>query len=106
MLKSFNVAVVGAALAAMCVGQGAVAGAEVLTLAPHERSITTADGWDITLGLSNALEGAEAVLQVRETHMHIDGCLGPAQVRAFTSGVIDSATTKDGISVYGDTFAI
>ncbi|MET8653333.1 MspA family porin [Nocardia aurea] len=52
------------------------------------------------------LEATEGVLQIREAHMNIDGCIGPAQVRAFASVTIDSKIVKDGTTVYGDTFPI
>lgn len=208
-------ALAGAALTTVaCVGLPALVNAEVLTFAPHERSITTADGWEVKLRLENEewnrvpttnmtgtsregygslravvnvdgkgsalkgvqvqvgyiigcfadlnsvtpsfggnigpqasvepgfpipvvpkgtlgatigpsiqasispgqikvyplaqknLEATEGVLQIREAHMNIDGCLGPAQVRGYSSVIIDSRVVKDGTSVYGDTFPI
>ncbi|MEV0294780.1 MspA family porin [Nocardia sp. NPDC050710] len=210
-----NTVLAGSALAAAaCVGFPAVAHAEVLTFAPHERTITTEDGWKLKLRLENEewnrvpttnmtgtsregyggmravvtldgkgsalkgvqvqvgyiigcfadlnsvtaglqaqigpqasiepgfpipvvpkgalnaavtpsiqasispgqikayplaqknLEATEGVLQIREAHMNIDGCLGPAQVRAYSSVIIDSKVVKDGTTVYGDTFPI
>ncbi|MFE2998006.1 MspA family porin [Nocardia sp. NPDC059246] len=55
---------------------------------------------------AKTLEAAETSLRVRETHMAIDDCLGPAEVRAFASLSIDSKAGKDSTVVYGDPFPI
>ncbi|MFE2961106.1 MspA family porin [Nocardia tengchongensis] len=55
---------------------------------------------------TKTLEAAGTSLRVRETHMSIDSCLGPAEVRAFASLSIDSRAGKDSVVVYGDPFPI
>ncbi|WP_433717229.1 MspA family porin (plasmid) [Nocardia sp. CA-084685] len=52
------------------------------------------------------LEATDGVLQLRQTHMNIDGCLGPTQVQAFASVTIVSKEASDTVSVYGDRFPI
>ncbi|MCC3318479.1 MspA family porin [Nocardia africana] len=55
---------------------------------------------------SKNAEKTKTVVQVREAHMSMDGCLGPLQVRAYASVGIDTKEVKDGTVVYGDTFPI
>ncbi|MFE3105292.1 MspA family porin [Nocardia tengchongensis] len=55
---------------------------------------------------AKTLEAAGTNLRVRETHMSIDSCLGPAEVRAYASLSIDSKAGKDSVVVYGDPFSI
>ncbi|MFI9507344.1 MspA family porin [Nocardia sp. NPDC052566] len=52
------------------------------------------------------LEAADTVLRIRDTHVAVDGCLGPAQVLPYASVSIDSQAGKDGVTVYTDTFFI
>lgn len=52
------------------------------------------------------LEAGIAVLQIREAHISVNGCIGPSQVRSYAKVVVDSKLVKDGTAVYGDSFPI
>ncbi|MBF6422713.1 MspA family porin [Nocardia farcinica] len=51
---------------------------------------------------SKAFDASTAVLQIREAHITVNGCLGPVNIRSYTKVIIDSQVTKDGTAVYGD----
>lgn len=55
---------------------------------------------------SKTLEATTAIVHLRETHVSIDGCIGPATVHSFATVTVDSKIVKDGVSVFGDPFLI
>ncbi len=70
-------------------------------------SVNLAPGQVVDLPLGKKqLEGPKAYVTNRDVHVKIDGCVGPAAIRAYTVVAAESSEANDSVAVYGAPIAL
>lgn len=60
---------------------------------------------DIPLG-KKELNASTALIRIRDAHINVDGCIGPASARSYTRLSVSTALVDDGAIVYGRVLGI
>lgn len=82
------------------IGQSAVPFAPVITL-------KLLPGWIANVGLGRApIKGRTGTIFIHDAEVKADACGGPTSVRFFATALINSDTSQDSETVYGDVISI
>ncbi|MFI6776076.1 MspA family porin [Nocardia sp. NPDC050412] len=61
---------------------------------------------DVQLGEKKLVNGIRAAAISRDFHLVLNGCIGPASIRAYNTVVVESPQVSDGGAVFGDPVSI